>query len=73
MNRSSVMRGWREIAAYMDCSISTAYRLHRNFGLPIVRTLSKRVFTTVSAIDAWILQVAAAERELRGERTLNGH
>ncbi len=68
----NVMRGWKAIAAYMDCSISTAVRLHKNFGLPVVRTLSKRVFTSVTAIDAWILQVAAAERELRGERALNG-
>ena len=59
------LHGWSQIAAYLGVSIQTARRRHRRWGLPVVRCVGRRVFTTKGVIDAWIRRLDAAQRMVK--------
>lgn len=41
-----VARGWKKIARMLDCSVTTAKRLHRECGLPLVDEAGAWTLTT---------------------------
>jgi hypothetical protein len=59
-----VLRGWNAIRSYLGVSHQTAVNYYNDWGLPVLRTMHKRVWTTSGAIDRWIIDLARAERQL---------
>jgi Tol biopolymer transport system component len=50
------LNSWKEIAAYLDCSVKTAQRWERDEGLPVHRHKHQRqasIYAFPSEIDAW--------------------
>ncbi len=60
-----VLHSWRRIAEYMCISERTARRWHERYGLPVVRLVGKRVFTSTGVIDTWVRHIDAIERTVR--------
>jgi hypothetical protein len=51
-----VLKSWKDIAAYLNVSISTAQRLERNHGLPVRRPggRSTAIVAFANEIDWWL-------------------
>ena len=56
----------KEIAAYLGVSVDTAQRYHQRHQLPVCRSVGRRVRTTTSLIDRWIVFMDQLERAARG-------
>ena len=52
---SGTLRTWKEIATYLAVSESTVRRWHRDYELPVNRSVGKRVFSTRNLVDRWVL------------------
>ena len=63
-NPGEALYGWSQIAEHMGSTAQTVQRWDRRFGMPVVRHVAKRVFTTRTAIDAWIRDLSSAERRI---------
>lgn len=59
------LTGWQSIADYLGVRSTTAQKYHRQYGLPVARSVGRRVRTTTGAIDRWIIELDRVERELR--------
>ncbi len=62
---SEVLVSWREIAAYLKVSVSTAQRYHRRHQLPVCTSIGRRVRSSTSLIDRWLAFWDQADREAR--------
>ena len=60
----TVYRGWKAIAKGLGVSVSTAKRMHEELGMPVIRVSSALAWTTIGAIDQWVIHVAGVERKL---------
>lgn len=49
-----ILKGWEEIAQYLNMHKATAKRLRKN-GLPVIR-VDRKVYSTGAAIESWILE-----------------
>lgn len=70
---SEQLRGWKDIAAYLGASVSSAQRWERELGLPVRRMSKTRgasVFGLTGDIDAWWLSAEGARA--RTESALSG-
>ena len=50
------LRSWKEIAAYLDCSVSTAQRWEKREGLPVRRHIHEKLGSanaSASEIERW--------------------
>lgn len=56
--------GWRKIARYLGVCERTAHRWSQEQGLPVASMPDRRVYTTRSLIDQWVL----ARHKLRHAR-----
>ena len=63
-NPGEALYGWAEIAEYMGASAGVVQRWYKRFGMPVVRHLGKRVFTTRNAIDDWVKSISMMERRI---------
>jgi CheY-like chemotaxis protein len=61
MRHSKVLRGWKDISAYLGTSVSTAQRWEATMGLPVHRrgTPGSSIFCLPDEIDSWLLQTSA--------------
>jgi Tol biopolymer transport system component len=71
------LRSWKEIAAYLECSVATAQRWEKSEGLPVHRHMhgtAGSVYAYVSDIENWRKQrtVAAGVATGAAERSPNG-
>ena len=62
---SEMLVGWKEIAAHLHASKTTAQRYHRAGGMPVMTTIGTRVRTTTGLIDRWITFMDQVERKTR--------
>ncbi len=60
---SEVLVSWREIAAHLRVSPATAQRYHRRHGLPVARSVGRRVRTSTALVDRWLAALDRAGRE----------
>ena len=60
----AVLRGAKEICAYLRISTYTLYRWARFYDLPIMYTPSLKMLTSTDLIDAWIAVRANEQREI---------
>lgn len=62
--RGRVLRGWKEIAAYMGSGVRTAQRWEQKYALPVHRPAAKLrscVISSPSELDAWVQQSPTRE------------
>lgn len=64
---SEVLVSWKEIAAYVRVSVSTAQRYHRMYAMPVCTTVGRRVRTSTALIDRWFNHLDQMDRETRYE------
>ncbi len=43
---ADALHGWKEIAAYLGCSVNTATNWHNKWSLPVIRTPGRKVDLT---------------------------
>jgi len=48
------LTGWKSIANYLDVSVRTAQRWHREFRLPLERTPTGKPTGKKEALDRWV-------------------
>jgi|GEM_PF-6269845 len=66
---SSVLKSWKEIAAYLDISVRTCLRYERKYGLPIHRidqTTKSAIFACKEELNEWLLSRRASNGALAG-------
>ena len=69
---SEMLVGWKEIAAHLRVSKTTAQRYHRAGRMPVCTTIGTRVRTSTGLIERWIMTLDRAEREARALITAAG-
>ena len=57
------IRGWRHIAQYLDCSVSTAKRLHYRYYLPILRLPGGTPVLLPPMADMWLTEFNRLKKE----------
>lgn len=60
-----LMNGWDEIAAFLKCSVVTAWRYERNGGMPIIRLFNGKVRGSRTEIRAWIIKFRSHGQEMK--------
>ena len=58
---SPILRGWKSIAAYLDCSVATAKRLEP-LGLPLTR-FNGGVMASSNALEVWIIENSTTNKQ----------
>lgn len=65
-----MMNGWDEIAAFLKCSVVTAWRKERDEGLPTIRIPGSMVRASRREVSAWILEKGRKHREMKEDERL---
>ena len=56
--------GWRQISQYTGLCVSTLIRYTRSDGFPACHLPDKRMFTTKTLVDQWIMARMVIEQDL---------
>ena len=61
--------GWKQIREYMGLPLYTVKRMHRDWGLPVIRlpTMTKGVFTTKPNLVDWVRRLDLEQRRVHRE------
>lgn len=57
MNDGRILKGWKEIAAFLGVHEDTARKLAEHHGLPVAK-VEGIVFSTRNLIEAWVINIA---------------
>ncbi len=60
--------GWRQISRYSGLCVSTLIRYRRDHGFPACHLPDKRMFTTKTLVDQWVMARMVVEQELVEKR-----
>jgi len=66
-NNGGLLKSWKEIAAYLDCSVRTCRRWEERYGLPIHRignAAKSGIFAYKSEVDAWLRETGGGLDEI---------
>ncbi|MGB7556563.1 MAG: hypothetical protein WBM04_19515 [Candidatus Korobacteraceae bacterium] len=71
MAHSKILRGWKDISAYLGTSVSTAQRWERTLQLPVHRpgTAGSSIFCVPEEVDSW-LERTTVRAKTRGRPTV---
>ena len=62
------VKGWRHIARYLDCSISTTKRYHYQYSMPVLRGPRNSPICLAAMLDIWLIEFDKLKRKYKAEQ-----
>lgn len=59
--------GWKQIADYLGVTQSVAVRWHKEYGMPVIRIVARRVFVHRDALVEWFFRLDKMQRKFIDE------
>jgi len=63
--------GWKSIARFMGCNLTTAKRYHYRFGMPILRAPNGTIIGLPELITQWLLKFNEKDTKMELRRHSN--